>query len=110
MRRELETYRANTVALQRACRIRDGLARVTEVVALQKERKDLPSSIELIRRLELLPLTGDEREALKLYYLTDAPSWSQVAERMNFSEPRIYQLRRAAFEKLAVLDRQEKTG
>lgn len=110
MRETLEAYRANTRDIQRAMRLKDGHARVTEVVALKRERKELPTSIELIRQLEQLPLTDAEREVLKLYYLTDAPSWAEVADRLYLSEPRIYQLRRTALEKLDFLDSQEKTG
>lgn len=110
MKRTLEAYRANTRDLQRAMRLKDGHARVTEVVALKRERKDLPPTLDLIRQLEQLPLTDAEREVLKLYYLTDAPSWSEVADRLYLSEPRIYQLRRSALEKLDFLDRQGKTG
>ena len=109
MRGTLEAYRENTIELQRAARLRDR-ERVIRHTALMKERRELPPTLDLIRQLEQLPLTYAEREVLKQYYLTDAPSWSEVADRLYLSEPRIYQLRRTALEKLDFLDSQEKTG
>lgn len=110
MRGILELYRENTIEFQRAERVRDDRVRVIQKTALLKARRALPPLRDLIRQLEQLPLTDAEREVLKLYYLTDAPSWSEVADRLYLSEPRIYQLRRSALEKLDFLDSQGKTG
>ena len=110
MRNTLEAYRAYTLAFRRSSRIKNARVRMTEQIELAKGRAQLPDRLELIRQLEDLPLTDAEREVLKYYYLGDAPSWPEVADRLNYSEPRIYQLRRSALEKLDFLDSQGKTG
>ncbi|MCR5484762.1 MAG: helix-turn-helix transcriptional regulator [Clostridiales bacterium] len=107
MRNTLEAYRAYTLAFRHACRIKDARVRVTQQIELAKGRAQLPDRLELIWQLEQLPLTEAEREVLKYYYLGDTPSWQEVADRLNYSEPRIYQLRRSALEKLDSLDEQE---
>ena len=85
MRYYLEAYRAYTVAFRRSSRIKDARERVLRQVELSKGRASLPDRVELIRQLEQLPLTDAEREVLKYYYLGDAPSWPEVADRLNYS-------------------------
>ncbi len=48
-----------------------------------------------------------ERAVLRTYYDTDL-SWEQVADALNYSVSRIYQLRRAALERIHSIDRKTK--
>ena len=48
-------------------------------------------------------LTPIERDVLCTYYDTDL-SWEQVADVLNYSVSRVYQLRRAAFVRINSID------
>ncbi|MBR6313469.1 MAG: hypothetical protein IKR49_02375 [Clostridia bacterium] len=48
-----------------------------------------------------------ERAVLRTYYDTDL-SWEQVADALHYSVSRIYQLRRAALERIYSIDRNTK--
>ena len=54
-------------------------------------------------------LTPIERSVLHKYYETDL-SWEQVADALCYSVSRIYQLRRAALDRIHSIDRNTKAG
>ena len=54
-------------------------------------------------------LTPIERDVLHNYYDTDL-SWEQVADALCYSVSRIYQLRRAALDRIHSIDRNTKAG
>lgn len=54
-------------------------------------------------------LKPNERAVLHTYYDTDL-SWEQVADVLCYSVSRVYQLRRAALDRILSIDRREKRG
>ncbi|MBQ7547656.1 MAG: hypothetical protein IJT41_11910 [Clostridia bacterium] len=54
-------------------------------------------------------LKPNERAVLHTYYDTDL-SWEQVADALCYSVSRVYQIRRAALDRILSIDRRKKRG